>query len=192
MVKFKFRSKLILAFSILILVSVVPVLVLVNTQIETISKQKIKKDLKITKTVFERYQLSQLASYSERTANFILTQPNIRAEIATISEDTESQFGNIFSNPGTEEKDPGNPTPSDVQATLPTDSNGASRPNKRRKNNGINELPVRQNRILSILQEMPKHGFDFTDVYLFQIKGNRAIASFDKDFEKLQNLGERV
>lgn len=48
-------------------------------------------------------------------------------------------------------------------------------------------MEVRKEVILAILQEMPKHTFDFTDVYLFQVKGKRTIVSFDKDFEKLHS-----
>lgn len=49
----------------------------------------------------------------------------------------------------------------------------------------IKIMEVKKEAILIILQEMPKHTMDFTDVYLFQAKGKRAIASFDKDFEKM-------
>ena len=47
-------------------------------------------------------------------------------------------------------------------------------------------LEAKKDVVLSIMEEMPKHSFDFTDVYLFAIKGERKIASFDKDFDKLQ------
>jgi len=46
-------------------------------------------------------------------------------------------------------------------------------------------MEVKKEAILAILQEMPKHNFDFTDVYLFQVKEKRSIASFDKDFERM-------
>ena len=39
--------------------------------------------------------------------------------------------------------------------------------------------------ILSTIQEMTQHSFDFTDVYLFAVKGERKIVSFDKDFDRL-------
>lgn len=48
-------------------------------------------------------------------------------------------------------------------------------------------MEAKKEAILTILQEMPKHTIDFTDVYLFKVKGKRSIASFDKDFEKLRN-----
>lgn len=48
-------------------------------------------------------------------------------------------------------------------------------------------MEVKKEAILTILQEMPKHNFDFTDVYLFEVKGKRSIASFDKDFEKMHH-----
>lgn len=49
----------------------------------------------------------------------------------------------------------------------------------------IKIMEVKKEMILAILQEMPKHTYDFTDVYLFEVKGKRSIASFDKDFEKM-------
>ena len=51
----------------------------------------------------------------------------------------------------------------------------------------IKVMEVKKEAVLTILQEMPKHNFDFTDAYLFAAKGERSIASFDKDFEKMHH-----
>ncbi|MBI3993467.1 MAG: hypothetical protein HY342_09345, partial [Candidatus Lambdaproteobacteria bacterium] len=82
----RFRHKLLLAFALLLVVTLLPVLVLVNTQIERISAEKITDDLVNTRRVFRRFQQNQISGYSERTSAFILTQPEVRAEIATLSE----------------------------------------------------------------------------------------------------------
>ncbi|MBI4083858.1 MAG: HAMP domain-containing protein [Candidatus Lambdaproteobacteria bacterium] len=98
--KYRFRDKLVLAFALLLLATVVPVLVLVNTQIGTISERKIVQDLRTTRGVFERLQQNLLGSASERATSFILTQPEIRAEIATSGSDTEALFGGVFGKRG--------------------------------------------------------------------------------------------
>ena len=90
--KYRFRDKLILAFALLLIITVVPVLVLINSQIETISARKIEGDLRNTRRVFETFQGNQLAIASERTSNFILTQSEVRAEIATPSSGEDSPF----------------------------------------------------------------------------------------------------
>ena len=46
-------------------------------------------------------------------------------------------------------------------------------------------MEAKKDAILTILQEMPKHSFDFTDVYLFEVKEKRSIVSFDKDFQRI-------
>ena len=46
-------------------------------------------------------------------------------------------------------------------------------------------MEAKKDMILTILQEMPKHNFDFTDVYLFEVKEKRSIVSFDKDFQRI-------
>ena len=46
-------------------------------------------------------------------------------------------------------------------------------------------MEAKKDVILTILQEMPKHNFDFTDVYLFEVKEKRSIVSFDKDFQRI-------
>ncbi|HRN70753.1 MAG TPA: PIN domain-containing protein [Candidatus Woesebacteria bacterium] len=47
--------------------------------------------------------------------------------------------------------------------------------------NNIKTMEVKK----ETLEKMKKKEVDFTDVYLFEIAGDRTIASFDKDFEKL-------
>jgi class 3 adenylate cyclase len=93
--RFRFRDKLVLAFAALLLATIVPVLVLVNSQIDRISEAKIEQDLRNTGKVFQSFQEGQLAAYSDKTTNFILTQPEIRAEIATVG-GVEAQFGKVF------------------------------------------------------------------------------------------------
>lgn len=56
----------------------------------------------------------------------------------------------------------------------------------------IKVMEVKKDTILTILQDMQKHTFDFTDVYLFAQKGKRSVVSFDKDFERLQSLEKGV
>lgn len=54
----------------------------------------------------------------------------------------------------------------------------------------VRVLEAKKDTILSVLEEMPQHSFDFTDVYLFAVKDGRDIASFDKDFDKLEKRGK--
>ncbi len=123
--RYKFRDKLVLAFVVLLLATVVPVLIVVNSQIETISTHKIEQDLQTTREVFRRFQQSQLATYSEKTANFILTQPEIRAEIATSIEDSESLFGELFAG-GETEGSQGDPFGASATAEVPPPGGEAS------------------------------------------------------------------
>ena len=95
MIRYRFRDKLLLSFAVLLIVTFVPVLVLVNTQIDTISEAKIEQDLHGTRKVFRRFQQSQLVTLSERASTFVVTQPEIRAEIVNFAEelDDPKQFG---------------------------------------------------------------------------------------------------
>ena len=90
--KYRFRDKLLVAFALLLIVTLVPVLVLVNTQIESISTRKIRQDLQNTRSVFQRFQRNELAAYADRATVFIHTQSEIRAEIATSAERSEKLF----------------------------------------------------------------------------------------------------
>jgi class 3 adenylate cyclase len=94
--RYTFRDKLLLSFAALLVVTVVPVLVLVNTQIETLSVRKIALDLENTKAVFRRFQEARLASSLEKATTFILTQPGIRAEIATSAVGQDDVLGEAF------------------------------------------------------------------------------------------------
>ena len=47
-------------------------------------------------------------------------------------------------------------------------------------------LEIKKETLIVILEKMKQREIDFTDVYLFEIAGNRKIASFDHDFEKLR------
>lgn len=53
--------------------------------------------------------------------------------------------------------------------------------------NNIKTLEAKKETVRNILEKMKKKEIDFTDVYLFEIAGDRTIASFDKDFEKLHD-----
>src|SRR3989344_5238394 len=53
--------------------------------------------------------------------------------------------------------------------------------------NNMKVVEVKKEVLLRILEKMKRREIDFTDVYLSEIAGNRAIASFDEDFEKLEN-----
>lgn len=53
--------------------------------------------------------------------------------------------------------------------------------------NNIKVIEIKKQTLINILEKMKKKEIDFTDVYLSEIAGNRAIASFDADFEKLKN-----
>lgn len=54
----------------------------------------------------------------------------------------------------------------------------------------IKVMEAKKDTILTILHDMQKHNVDFTDAYLFAAKGEKSVVSFDKDFERLQNLGK--
>lgn len=49
----------------------------------------------------------------------------------------------------------------------------------------IKVIEVKKNLLIRILQQMQKQKFDFTDIYLSQIAGDKKIFTFDKDFKKL-------
>lgn len=49
----------------------------------------------------------------------------------------------------------------------------------------IKVIEVKKNLLVRILQQMQKQKFDFTDIYLSQIAGDKKIFTFDKDFKKL-------
>lgn len=53
--------------------------------------------------------------------------------------------------------------------------------------NNIKVIEIKKQALIKILEKMKNKEIDFTDVYLSEIAGNRAIASFDADFEKLKN-----
>jgi class 3 adenylate cyclase len=169
--RYRFRDKLLLGFAVLLIVTFVPVLFQVNTQIDLISESQIEKDLRGAKLVFERFQDSQLRTYSEQATTFILTQPEVRAEIATFAEAEDNPFADVFgpageaSPEGSGAEDPfgadgatdadpfadsgGDPfaeagsTQSPPEPALSASRAGAA-----------SALPERQGRILSILQEL--------------------------------------
>ncbi len=151
----RFRDKLIAAFLVLLLITVVPVLLLVNQQIETISEAKIEQDLDATRKVFERFQETQLATYSEQARAFILTQPDIRAEIASAGVDTETLFEHIFSGQG------------DAAAAAPS---GKGQP--RAEEGPLHPEAVdQQNRIRSVVQEVALYN-DAALFFLTDFKGD--------------------
>ena len=94
--RFRFRDKLMAAFAGLLVVAFVPALWLVNTQIESVSRAAIARGLQNTRTVFERYQRTRSEAVSDKIANFVLTQPIVRAEIASTGSDIEGEFKEIF------------------------------------------------------------------------------------------------
>ena len=49
----------------------------------------------------------------------------------------------------------------------------------------IKVIEVKKNLLIKVLQQMQKQKFDFTDLYLSQIAGEKKIFTFDKDFKKL-------
>lgn len=49
----------------------------------------------------------------------------------------------------------------------------------------IKLIEVKKSLLIKVLQEMEKHKFDFTDIYLFHIAKERKIFTFDKDFKKI-------
>ena len=151
----RFRDKLIAAFLALLLITVVPVLLLVNQQIETISEAKIEQDLDATRKVFERFQETQLATYSQQARSFILTQPDIRAEIASAGVDTENLFESIFSVQG-----------SAAEAAPP--GAGQTRAEESRLHP---EVVDQQNRIRSVVQEVALYN-DAALFFLTDFKGD--------------------
>ena len=49
----------------------------------------------------------------------------------------------------------------------------------------IKVIEVKKNLLIKVLQQMQKQKFDFADLYLSQIAGEKKIFTFDKDFKKL-------
>ena len=168
MPRFRFRDKLLLAFAVLLIVTLIPVLYLVNTQIDVISERQIASDLENAKRVFQRFQDTQLRSYSEQASTFILTQPEVRAEIVNFAEEMDNPFREIF---GGGEDDPfgggdepasageADPFAADEEAAPPAGagdprSRGADRERAEAPLAGAGTIPERQSRLLSIMQEV--------------------------------------
>lgn len=53
--------------------------------------------------------------------------------------------------------------------------------------NNIKVIEVQKKILFRILETMKKRDIDFTDVYLYEIRGKREVVSFDQDFKKLKN-----
>ncbi|MCH8884673.1 MAG: HAMP domain-containing protein, partial [SAR324 cluster bacterium] len=149
MIRYRFRDKLLLSFAVLLAVTFVPVLVLVNTQIDTISEAKIEQDLHRTRKVFQRFQRSQLVTLSERASTFVVTQPEIRAEIVNFAEELDDPFADIFGDGSGGGDDPFAEDPIDADDPF---SEETAAPEI--EGGGAEALPERQNRILSVLQEL--------------------------------------
>ncbi len=54
-------------------------------------------------------------------------------------------------------------------------------------NKEIYIIESKKETIIKILEKMKSNKIDFTDLYLYEIKGSRTVISFDRDFKKLKN-----
>lgn len=51
---------------------------------------------------------------------------------------------------------------------------------------GVKVIEIKKEILVKILEKLRAQNIDFTDIYLFCIKGKRPVLTFDKDFKKIR------
>ncbi|MEQ1878539.1 MAG: hypothetical protein ABL958_17995, partial [Bdellovibrionia bacterium] len=89
----KFQHKLLIGFVLLLILIVTPILIIVNSTIDTASQSRVESSLVTAQKVFEKFLQVKRGHYSDLIASFIDTQPTLRVILETSGGAEDNLFG---------------------------------------------------------------------------------------------------